>query len=77
MQRIEDMRSRLGQPGIAPAAWARAVDGDLVDDAARVRAQHGNAVGDAYDWRDCGSHHVKGREMPVRLFEPLPKGGNS
>jgi adenylate cyclase len=33
-----------------------------------------DAVGDAYDWRDCGSHHVKGREMPVRLFEPVPKG---
>jgi adenylate cyclase len=32
-----------------------------------------DAVGDAYDWRDCGSHHVKGREMPVRLFEPVPK----
>ena len=36
-----------------------------------------DAVGDAYDWRDCGSHRVKGREMPVRLFEPLPKGGNT
>jgi len=34
-----------------------------------------DAVGDAYDWRDCGSHHVKGREMPVRLFEPMPKDG--
>jgi adenylate cyclase len=32
-----------------------------------------DAVGNAYDWRDCGSHHVKGREMPVRLFEPVPK----
>jgi adenylate cyclase len=32
-----------------------------------------NAVGDEYDWRDCGSHHVKGREMPVQLFEPAPK----
>ncbi len=34
-----------------------------------------DAVGDVYDWRDCGSHHVKGREMPVRLFEPVPKDG--
>ena len=32
-----------------------------------------DAVGDVYDWRDCGAHHVKGREMPVRLFEPIPK----
>jgi adenylate cyclase len=36
-----------------------------------------DAVGDVYDWRDCGSHHVKGREMPVRLFEPLPKHGTT
>jgi adenylate cyclase len=36
-----------------------------------------DAVGDAYDWRDCGSHHVKGREQPVRLFEPVPKGDSS
>lgn len=36
-----------------------------------------DAVGDIYDWRDCGSHHVKGRERPVRLFEPVPKGGTS
>jgi adenylate cyclase len=36
-----------------------------------------DAVGDVYDWRDCGSHLVKGRETPVRLFEPMPKGGNS
>jgi adenylate cyclase len=34
-----------------------------------------DAVGDVYDWRDCGSHHVKGREMPVRLFEPVTKDG--
>ena len=33
-----------------------------------------DAVGDAYEWRDCGSHQVKGREMPVQLFEPLRKG---
>ncbi len=32
-----------------------------------------DAVGDLYNWRDCGSHHVKGREMPVRLFEPVTK----
>jgi adenylate cyclase len=36
-----------------------------------------DAVGDAYDWRDCGSHHVKGRENPVRLYQPLPKADNS
>jgi adenylate cyclase len=36
-----------------------------------------DAVGDAYDWRDCGSHHVKGREQPVRLFEPVAKGDRS
>jgi predicted signal transduction protein with EAL and GGDEF domain len=35
-----------------------------------------DAVGNAYDWRDCGSHHVKGREMPVRLYEPVPKDVN-
>ncbi|MBV1689729.1 adenylate/guanylate cyclase domain-containing protein [Novosphingobium sp. G106] len=28
------------------------------------------AVGEAFDWRDCGSHSVKGREAPVRLYEP-------
>lgn len=32
-----------------------------------------DSVGDAYDWRDCGSHQVKGREKPVRLYEPVPK----
>lgn len=32
-----------------------------------------NAAGDAFEWRDCGSHQVKGREMPVRLFEPVPQ----
>ena len=36
-----------------------------------------DAVGDAYDWRDCGSHQVKGREKPVRLYQPLPKADNS
>ena len=30
-----------------------------------------DAAGDAFDWRDCGSHKVKGREAPVRLFEPM------
>lgn len=29
------------------------------------------AAGDSFAWRDCGSHSVKGREAPVRLFEPL------
>lgn len=28
------------------------------------------AAGDAFDFRDCGEHHVKGREQGVRLFEP-------
>jgi len=32
-----------------------------------------DAVGDRYKWRDCGSHKVKGRETPVRLFEPVVK----
>jgi adenylate cyclase len=32
-----------------------------------------DAVGDHYAWRDCGSHRVKGRETPVRLFEPMAK----
>ena len=31
-----------------------------------------DAVGDAFAWRDCGLHQVKGRETRVRLFEPLP-----
>jgi adenylate cyclase len=31
------------------------------------------AAGDAFAWRDCGVHPVKGREEGVRLFEPLPK----
>lgn len=35
------------------------------------------AAGDAYDWHDCGSHHVKGRENPVRLYQPLTKNDNS
>lgn len=34
-----------------------------------------DAVGDIYDWRDCGSHRVKGRERPVRLYEPVAKDG--
>lgn len=29
------------------------------------------AAGDAFSWRDCGVHSVKGREHGVRLFEPL------
>jgi adenylate cyclase len=32
-----------------------------------------DAIGDSFDWRDRGFHHVKGREQPVRLFEPLLK----
>ncbi|MBV8656281.1 MAG: adenylate/guanylate cyclase domain-containing protein [Burkholderiales bacterium] len=38
------------------------------------------AAGDVFAYRDCGVHHVKGREQGVRLFEPLPKeqaGANS
>ncbi len=31
------------------------------------------AAGDAFAWRDCGVHQVKGREEGVRLYEPLPK----
>ena len=29
-----------------------------------------DAAGDAFAWRDCGSHKVKGREALVQLFEP-------
>ena len=32
-----------------------------------------DAAGDLFDWRDCGLHPVKGRELGVRLFEPLRK----
>ncbi|HSI17349.1 MAG TPA: adenylate/guanylate cyclase domain-containing protein [Sphingomonas sp.] len=32
-----------------------------------------DAVGDAYEWRDCGVHQVKGRETAVRLYEPIAK----
>ncbi|QDQ26338.1 CHASE2 domain-containing protein [Chitinimonas arctica] len=28
------------------------------------------AAGPVFDYRDCGLHHVKGREQDVRLFEP-------
>jgi adenylate cyclase len=34
------------------------------------------AAGDAFDWRDCGVHAVKGRELGVRLFEPLRKAAS-
>jgi adenylate cyclase len=32
-----------------------------------------DAALDAFEWRDCGSHQVKGRSEPVRLFEPRRK----
>ena len=32
-----------------------------------------DTVGDGFGWRDCGSHKVKGRDAPVRLFEPIAK----
>ena len=32
-----------------------------------------DAAGDLFDWRDCGLHPVKGRELGVRLYEPLRK----
>ncbi len=32
-----------------------------------------DAVGDVYEWRDCGLHQVKGRETRVQLFEPVAK----
>jgi adenylate cyclase len=32
-----------------------------------------DAAGDTFAWRDCGLHKVKGREAPVRLFEPISK----
>ena len=30
-----------------------------------------DAAGDAFAWRDCGLHAVRGRDRQVRLFEPL------
>ena len=35
-----------------------------------------NAAGDAFAWRDCGVHAVKGRELGVRLFEPSRKAAS-
>ena len=32
-----------------------------------------DAAGDLFEWRDCGLHPVKGRELGVRLFEPSRK----
>ena len=32
-----------------------------------------DAAGDLFEWRDRGLHSVKGRELGVRLFEPLRK----
>ena len=32
-----------------------------------------DAAGDLFDWRDCGLHQVKGRELGVHLFEPSRK----
>jgi adenylate cyclase len=34
-----------------------------------------DAVGEQFDWKDCGFHRVKGRETEVRLYQPLPKNG--
>ncbi len=33
-----------------------------------------DAASEAFDWRDCGVHAVKGREEGVRLYEPRAKG---
>jgi adenylate cyclase len=30
-----------------------------------------DAAGDAFAWRDCGLHQVRGRDHGVRLFEPM------
>lgn len=30
-----------------------------------------DAAGDAFAWRDCGLHTVRGRDKQVRLFEPM------
>ena len=35
-----------------------------------------DAAGDLFDWRDCGLHRVKGRELGVHLFEPSRKAGS-
>ncbi len=40
----------------------------LVSEAARA------AVTAPLQWRDCGEHRVKGREVPVQVFEPLADG---
>lgn len=42
----------------------------LVSEATRA------AVGDAYEWRDCGAHSVKGVETPVQLYEPIVKSSS-
>lgn len=39
----------------------------LVSEATRI------AVGDTFDWHDCGEFPVKGRDALVRLFEPIAK----
>ena len=41
----------------------------LVSESTRI------AVGEQFGWKDCGFHRVKGREMPVHLYEPDPKSG--
>ncbi|WP_374347525.1 CHASE2 domain-containing protein [Chitinimonas sp.] len=35
------------------------------------------AAGEVFQYRDCGEHHVKGREQLVRLFEPTLQTGQT
>lgn len=42
-----------------------------------VSAATRDAVGDAFEWRDCGVHQVKGRDNAVRLYEPAMRSRRS